>query len=119
MAHTADLRVEAWAPTAEGCIREAVRAVVEGFADTSGARPAGGACAAVTADSDEDLLVSLEEEVIYRMDVDGEIPLDTEVETVRAAGDGRAVSVRFTMRKPTPPSRSGRYPRPSRCTVST
>ncbi|MFH9352270.1 archease [Kitasatospora sp. NPDC017646] len=97
MAHTADLRVEAWAPTAEGCVREAVRAVVEGFADTSGARPAGERVCAVTADSDEDLLVSVLEEVIYRMDVDGEIPLDTEVETVRAAGGGRAVSVRFTM----------------------
>ncbi|MEU6969505.1 archease [Kitasatospora aureofaciens] len=34
--HTADLRLVAWAPTAEGCVREAVRAVVEGFADTSG-----------------------------------------------------------------------------------
>ncbi|MFJ9845964.1 archease [Kitasatospora sp. NPDC101155] len=97
MPHTADLRLEAWAPTAEGCIREAVHAVVEGLADTSAAQPAGERVCAVAADSDEDLLVSVLEEVIYRMDVDGEIPLDTEVDTIRDTGDGRAVSVRFTM----------------------
>ncbi|MGW3039963.1 archease [Kitasatospora sp. NPDC001159] len=97
MAHTADTRVEAWAPTVEGCIREAVHAVVEGLADISGAQSAGERVCAVTADSDEDLLVSVLEEVIYRMDVDGEIPLDTEVDTIRDTGDGRAVSVRFTM----------------------
>ncbi|MFD8705119.1 archease [Kitasatospora sp. NPDC059648] len=90
-------RLEAWARTAEGCIREAVHAVVEGFADTSGARPVGERTCAVTADSDEDLLVSVLEEAIYRTDVDGEIPLDTEVDVIRDSRDGRAVSVRFTM----------------------
>ncbi|WP_051826881.1 archease [Kitasatospora aureofaciens] len=97
MPHTADLRLVAWAPTAEGCVHEAVHAVVEGFADTSGARPAGERTCAVTADSDEDLLVSVLEEVIYRMDVDGGIPLATEVDMIRDSGDGRAVSVRFTV----------------------
>jgi SHS2 domain-containing protein len=91
------MRVEAWSPTAEGCIGEAVRAVVEGFADTSGAAFAGERETAVTAESDEDLLVSVLEEVVYRMDTDGEIPLDVEVGPIRSAGDGRELSVRFRM----------------------
>ncbi len=37
--HTADLRIEAWSPSREGCIGEAVRGTVESFLDTSGARP--------------------------------------------------------------------------------
>ncbi|MFI9322545.1 archease [Kitasatospora aureofaciens] len=84
-----------------GCGRasgsEAVHAVVEGFADTSGARPAGERTCAVMADGDENLLVSVLEKVIYRMDVDGEIPPATEVDMIRDSGDGRVVSVRFTM----------------------
>ena len=33
--HTADLRIEAWGPTREDCIAEAVRGLVESFADIS------------------------------------------------------------------------------------
>ncbi|WP_235437848.1 archease [Kitasatospora griseola] len=95
--HTADMRVEAWAPTAEGCIGEAVRAVVEGFADTSKARQVAEREHTATAGTDEDLLVSVLDEVIYRMDTDGEIPLDTEVGTIRDTGEGRSLSVRFRM----------------------
>ncbi|MFG2630884.1 archease [Streptomyces sp. NPDC048473] len=97
MPHTADMRVEAWSPTAEGCIGEAVCAVVEGFADTSGAAVVGERTCAVTAESDEDLLVSVLEEVVYRMDADGEIPLGVQVGAIRSAGDGRGLSVRFRM----------------------
>ncbi|MFE7791150.1 archease [Streptomyces sp. NPDC057460] len=97
MPHTADMRVEAWSPTAEGCIGEAVRAMVESFADTSGAAVVGDRAYTVTAESDEDLLVSVLEEVVYRMDVDGEIPLDVEVGSIRPAGAGLGLSVRFRM----------------------
>ncbi|MFJ1615119.1 archease [Streptomyces sp. NPDC087228] len=95
--HTADMQVEAWSPTAAGCIGEAVRGVVEGFADTSGAAVVGDRAYTTTAESDEDLLVSVLEEVVYRMDADDEIPLDVEVEAIRPTGDGRGLSVRFRM----------------------
>ncbi|MFJ9680480.1 archease [Streptomyces sp. NPDC101194] len=95
--HTADMRVEAWSPTAAGCIGEAVRAVVEGFADMSAAEFVGDHEYAITSASDEDLLVSVLEEVVYRMDADGEIPLDVDVGEIRPAGDGRSLSVRFRM----------------------
>ncbi|MFF8913277.1 archease [Streptomyces sp. NPDC015032] len=97
MPHTADMQVEAWSPTVAGCIGEAVRAVVEGFADTSGAAVVGDRAYAITAESDEDLLVSVLEEVVYRMDADGEIPLDVEVGAIRSAEDSRGLSVRFRM----------------------
>ncbi|MEV6162399.1 archease [Streptomyces sp. NPDC052052] len=95
--HTADLRVEAWAPTVEGCIGEAVRAVVEGFADTSRAATVGDRVCTVTAGADVDLLVSVLEEVVYRMDADGEIPLAVEPGAIRPAAHGRRLSVRFRM----------------------
>jgi SHS2 domain-containing protein len=95
--HTADLCLEAWSPSAEGCIGEAVRALVEGFADTSGAEAVGDREYAVTARTEEDLLVSVLEEVIYRMDADGEVPLAAQVGGIRPIGDGRSLSVSFLM----------------------
>ena len=95
--HTADLRVEAWAPTAEGCIAEAVRATVESFADTSGAAVAGERACVVTAGSGDDLLASVLEEVVYRLDADGEIPIGVDVETYRPEGGGPGLRVRFRM----------------------
>jgi SHS2 domain-containing protein len=97
VAHTADLRVEAWAPTAEGCIAQALRAVVDGFADTTAATPVGEREYTVTAASAGDLLVAVLEEVVYRLDADGEVPLDAQVGVIRDTGYALALTVRFTM----------------------
>ncbi|MFE6758025.1 archease [Streptomyces sp. NPDC057684] len=78
----------AWSPTAVGCVGEAVRAVLVGFTDTSGAAVVRDRVHAVTAESDEDVPASLLEEVSYRMDADDEIPLD--------AGVGRSGPVQTT-----------------------
>jgi len=43
--HTADLRIEAWAPTRDGYIRQAVLAAVESFLDMASALPERVACA--------------------------------------------------------------------------
>lgn len=118
--HTADMRVEAWSPTAEGCIAEAVRAVVEGFADTTGATVVGERAYVVTAESDVDLLVSVLEEVVYRMDADGEIPLDVEVGSIRSAGPpAGACRSASGWPTPAPPCPSARCRRPFRCTTCT
>jgi hypothetical protein len=47
--HTADLRIEAWAPTREACLAEGVAGLVATFADTAKAEPewtarSGGGC---------------------------------------------------------------------------
>ncbi|MFJ9773182.1 archease [Kitasatospora sp. NPDC101157] len=95
--HTADLRVEAWAPTAEGCIGELVHAVVGSFADLSGARIVGERACTVLAVSDPDLLAGVLEEVIYRMDADGELPAELALGPIQGLDGARSVEVRFRM----------------------
>ena len=86
--HTADLRVEAWGPTREACLAEAVHGLVDSFAVVSAARPRHTAERRFVASSDEDLLVAVIEEVIYRLDADGEIPVTA---AVRSAPDGGVI----------------------------
>jgi SHS2 domain-containing protein len=74
--HTADLRIEAWAPTRDGCIRQAVLGAVESFLDTSSAQPQATRRRRVTGDRDDDLLVAALEEVIYLLDTTGAAPVD-------------------------------------------
>jgi SHS2 domain-containing protein len=90
--HTADLRVEAWAPTREWCVAEAVLGTVETFLDTSTAHPSSTHACRLSAKDDEDLLVAVLDEVIYLMDTAGQVPVDVELEPV----DG-GVDVRFAM----------------------
>nr|WP_206664156.1 archease [Thermomonospora catenispora] len=77
--HTADLRIEAWGPTRERCLAEAVRGLVSSFADTAGVRPRRTVAVELPPGPAEDALVTVLEEVIYRLEVDGEITLDAEV----------------------------------------
>ena len=74
--HTADLRIEAWAPTRDGCIRQAVLGAVESFLDTSSAKAQQTRRRRVTGGGDDDLLVAALEEVIYLLDTTGEAPVD-------------------------------------------
>lgn len=84
--HTADLRIEAWAPTRDGCIRQAVLGTVE--------LPRPGIRARspyqlrrLTADRDDDLLVAVLEEVIYLLDTVGETPVDLRLRDVDGGVD--------------------------------
>jgi protein archease len=90
--HTADLRVEAWAPSREGCIVQAVLGTVEAFLDTSSAHPKRTRRCHLTAPRDEDLLVAVLDEVIYLLDTAGEAPIDLELQPTEGG-----VEVRFTM----------------------
>jgi len=82
---TAGLRIEAWAPTREECLAEAVRGLVDSFAVVRGLPPQGRAKRHMTAWLDEDLLVAVIDEVIYRLDADGQVPVSV---AVRRAPDG-------------------------------
>lgn len=79
--HTADIRIEAWAPTREECLAEAVAALVDSFADTTGARPERTLEAELVADADGDRLAVVLDEVIYVLDTEGAVPLDLEIDT--------------------------------------
>ncbi len=91
--HTADLRIEAWAPTREECLAEAVRGLVDSFAVVTGLPPQRRARRHMTARLDEDLLVAVIDEVIYRLDADGQVPVSV---AVRRAPDG-GVEVSFAL----------------------
>lgn len=90
--HTADLRIEAWAPSREECIAEAVAAMVESFADLSGAATTTPVEVRVGPGTDTDLLAAVLEEVIYRLETADQLPLATELRPVE---DG--LQVRFMM----------------------
>ncbi|MFC4016979.1 archease [Micromonospora sp. GCM10011542] len=83
--HTADVRIEAWAPDREGCLAEAVAALVDTFADTAGAGSRAPTEFQVPPGDDEELLVGVLDEVIFRLDTEGTVPLECDV---RAAEDG-------------------------------
>ena len=91
--HTADLRIEAWAPSRDGCIRQAVFGTVESFLDISSARPHRSLSRRLTAGSDDDLLVAVLEEVIFLLDTVGEAPVDLDLK----GGGGGAAEVNFAM----------------------
>jgi SHS2 domain-containing protein len=84
--HTADLRIEAWGPTREDCIAEAVRGLVESFADISGTTYQHAAEHHLGVGSDADLLAAAVEEVIYHLDTDGTIPASVEVSQAADGG---------------------------------
>jgi SHS2 domain-containing protein len=80
--HTADLRIEAWAPTRDGCIREAVLGTVQSFLDTTSVHAERTRQRRVTAARDDELLVAALEEVIYLLDTTGEAPVDLNLRSV-------------------------------------
>lgn len=80
--HTADVRIEAWAPTRERCVVEAVAAMVDSFADLSDRRPSATAGFRVDPGTDPDMLVSVLDEVIYLMDTTSQLPAEVDVTTV-------------------------------------
>jgi len=86
--HPADLRVEAWGPTREECLAEAVRGLVDSFAIVAGRPPHARAERHMTARTDEDLLLAVIEEVLYWLDAEGEIPVSV---VIRPAPDGGIV----------------------------
>ena len=83
--HTADLRIEAWAATREECVAEAVRALVGSFAETGTPGRCRVAEQHVTGETAADLVAAAIEEVIYRLDTRGEIPVAV---AARRAADG-------------------------------
>lgn len=76
--HTADARIEAWAPTAAECIAEAIRAMIEGFADLGHAESDAVQTVRIGPGFPEDQLVTALDEVIYRMDTTARIPCGVE-----------------------------------------
>ena len=85
--HPADVTIEAWAPTRDACLAEAVIALVDTFADTTHASSSDVVVSELTARTDGDRLIAVLDQLIFLLDTEGLIPLaadvDVEPETVR------------------------------------
>ena len=88
--HTADMRITAWAATREECVVEAVRAVLDGFLTPTGSGPVRTVTFQATGPTDADLLASVLDEMIYLLDVTGEVPV-----AVGVAPPAEGLRVRF------------------------
>ncbi|MGW0815542.1 archease [Streptomyces viridiviolaceus] len=84
VSHTADVRIEAWGASRERCLAEAVLGMVGCFADVSAARPTAVERVRFAEAGDDELLAALLDEVVYRLEVHGQVPVD--VETDEAGG---------------------------------
>ncbi|MGW2490931.1 archease [Streptomyces sp. NPDC001606] len=84
MPHTADTLLHAWGPSRERCLAEAVHALVETFAEVADARPVTEGRVRLGPADDEELLVALLDEVVFRLEVAGLVPVGVEVEPVGA-----------------------------------
>jgi SHS2 domain-containing protein len=87
--HTADLRLEAWAPTPDLCVAHAVQALVESFARVPDGVATQSQLVDLPIDSLDELLVSVLDEVVFLVDARGLVPIRSQVST-----DGR---VRFDL----------------------
>jgi len=104
--HTADVVIEAWAPTAAACYEELVAAFVGIFVATDGAEPAGTVAVDVGPGSPEDLLVLLLEEVIAAVELDGVVPVTAHLDVV-----GDRLTGSFALARPRPDALIGPVPK--------
>lgn len=78
--HPADVTIEAWGPTREVCLAEAVVGLAASFVDLSDARPVDTITLDLAAADDEDRLVAALDQLIYLLDTQGVIPLSADVD---------------------------------------
>lgn len=77
--HRADLRIEAWGPTRESCLAEAVRALVDSFVRRALPLSSSKVSFEVISPADDALLVAVLSEVITRIRARNEVPIVTDV----------------------------------------
>lgn len=89
--HTADVIVEAWGPSRTACLEELVRGVVGTFADVGDVRATSEIALEVNEALDEDVVVTILEDVCYLLDADGLVVVDVELEEEEESGGFQGV----------------------------
>jgi protein archease len=87
--HQAEVRIEAWAPSREECVAQAVLAMVESFADTTEAAQTGVVDLPVAAESCDGMLTDVLDEVICQLDTVGRLPVGVQVRRLDGGLDVR------------------------------
>jgi SHS2 domain-containing protein len=88
LSRTGSVLIEAWAPTRSGCFAEAVRALVDRFADTTSVVVTQSTPLRIEAGSDTELLATLLEEVVFLREVFGLLPAGVVVDEALDGGLG-------------------------------
>jgi SHS2 domain-containing protein len=91
--HRADLVIEAWAPTQDGCFAQAVHALVDTFADTSRVVRTRPLPLRLDPAEDAELLVALLDGVVHLIGVLGEVPVAAVVHRTDDGGLGGSLDV--------------------------
>jgi len=84
--HTADIMVDAWAPTVDGCLSEAARGLVASFASVRATAPSHMVAFTCDPAPEPELLVELLEEVIYVVDTHDVVPVQVAVSRTAEGG---------------------------------
>ena len=90
--HTADVILQAWAPTRRGCLHEAVLALIDSFVGSAGRNGTAAAAAArpvpfrVGPGEDTEQLLELLGEALYVIDALGVVPVDVELRPTQDGG---------------------------------
>ncbi|MFA5891772.1 MAG: archease [Actinomycetota bacterium] len=84
--HTADVMIEAWGLTRVSCMEEAVRGLVEAFADVSDVSATEPLPVSIDPGQDDEMFVALLEEAVYIVDVFGSVPVGVTVEETEMGG---------------------------------
>lgn len=92
--HTADVRFEAWAPTREACIAEAITAFVATFLEPAGLPQAEPMSFEADGGTDADLLLAVLEELIFGMDTTDRVPIGRIQVDAADAERRRSVAIR-------------------------
>jgi SHS2 domain-containing protein len=79
--HTADVILEAWAPSLDECVAEAVIALVDSFVDVPEAPEQTSHTFVAPAGTAEATLVTVLEEALYVLDMLGKVPVATTVDS--------------------------------------
>ncbi|WP_433225642.1 archease [Microtetraspora malaysiensis] len=87
--HTAGIALEAWADGREECLAEAARALVETFADVGDAVPNHCDTIALAEETDEELLITLLDEVVREVERSGRVAVDISIDERTGATEGQ------------------------------
>ncbi|MGB8022296.1 MAG: archease [Candidatus Nanopelagicales bacterium] len=77
--HTADVQLLVWGPSREACLEQVVRAFAATFTRAEAATSREWRSVSIPAGPNEEQLVALIDEVLYLIDVDGQVPVAARV----------------------------------------
>lgn len=86
LSHTADVMIEAWAPTRMGCFEQAARGLIEAFVALRDVPATEPIAVGIDANTDDEMLAALLDEIVFLAEVSGAIPVHLTLEESEDGG---------------------------------